>query len=1207
MVLYAASGAAGLVYEVAWGRRLALVLGSSAVSAAVVLSAFLGALGLGAGLGGRLADRSASPLRVYGLLEIAAAAWALVVPFLVPAVEALYVRGASGLTSGARIPLAFVAALAVVGPGALALGATFPCVLRAFVGRPSALGRVSGLLYGVNTLGAVAGALWAGFFGIAAHGLAGTARIAAFVALAVGVVALAIARRPAVGPGGGFAADSDGAPAPRAALAAAAFSGLLALGLEAAGFRILVFFVEGFTASFAAMLGVFLAGLAVGSLLFAPLLARFLRPSTSYGLLLLATGGATLALCAAIPSFEAVLRGVRDQASRSGDVVAALRRTALAGSFLLFFVPAALLGASYPSCVRWAGGTDLRGVGRRIGAVALWNAVGAVLGPILVLGLGLWSGGGSGDRPGGPLFAWTFLGLAALAVGTVVVVAAFRHVRLLVPVAGVAAGLALGFGAPTLLVRATPRALVEDSRVVRDARGRFDPRKSLLEVRSDETTTASVVELPTGERILYTDEFAAAATGSSYPYMRMLGHLPVILARDPRNALVIAFGTGTTAGAVAATSTVERLEIVETSRAVYGLAPRFEAANRGVLSDRRVVRRVDDGRHALLLHAPDLDVITLEPLMPYTPAALPFYTREFYELARDRLRDGGVLCQWVPVHAMRPDLYGALLRAFFETFPDGSLWFFEQSTVLVGRKGTDGPDADDVRARTAELQRDLNVAGMRAGWALGAAYVASGRRVLAVLDDPSKSGQEAWRGANLGPLASRAVTDDDPFPEAFPAPRANVATTYAASTLGWLAGVVDPNDDGSANPLAALFEPGMSSTGRDALVDAIAGRSAEADGDFRSAVARDAESLADARGRYEAAVRAYTRSNAALQGTDVAVDIRRIRLSRRMLALATRDRLAAADVAARGGDRRAEDAALEAAIATARKAYEIEPFQPVLTERPEAAALLVEALARAGRCAEALEFLVLARGSWPRASALSDVAEWLSARKAGRDPASAGVDPSVVARLLGARPCSDELAGRARGYLRVLHEKLLVADAVGFRATAEMMLAAFKPGDPARAEAARDLLDHAELLPPGVDAERASLLAVLVPGDGHLAALLRSTDGAVRRAALLAAARRGFEATGSTALVRDEFVRATDPARRVEYAEVALADPSAEVRSLVVDLLGDPEPTVRAAAWASAAALLPAASRTSVAYDPAGPDADRPAAVERVRAALRKP
>jgi hypothetical protein len=78
-----------------------------------------------------------------------------------------------------------------------------------------------------------------------------------------------------------------------------------------------VFFVEGFAASFAAMLGVFLFGLALGSLLLGPVLARVARPARATGALLLLVGVAVLAGLVALPSVEGVMRGVRDGAARA--------------------------------------------------------------------------------------------------------------------------------------------------------------------------------------------------------------------------------------------------------------------------------------------------------------------------------------------------------------------------------------------------------------------------------------------------------------------------------------------------------------------------------------------------------------------------------------------------------------------------------------------------------------------------------------------------------------------------------------------------------------------------------------------------------------------------------------------------------------------------------------------------------------------------
>ena len=1208
--LYTISGAAGLIYEVAWGRRLSLVLGATAVSGAVVLSAFLGALGLGARLGGRLSDRTRSPIRLYGLLELGAAAWALLVPIVIPVLESLYVAAARGLGAGPRIALAFLTALLAVGPAAVLLGATFPAVLRAFATGRRSVGGSASLLYGVNTIGAVAGALWAGFSGIPAFGVNGTSRLAAFIAAGVGVAAILLAPRAQAFP---VAADAPTFPddrrlrAPRVALAAAAASGLIALGLEAAGFRILVFFIEGFTVSFAAMLGVFLAGLGVGSLGLGPLLARRVRPAPAFGALLLASGAAILLLSAAIPSIEGVLRGVRDEASKSGDPASALRHTALVGSFLLLFTPALLLGAAYPICVRWAGGSDVQGLGARVGRVALWNSVGAVAGPLLVLSIGLLSGSGSGSgaRPGGPLLAWTVLGLFSAFVGAFTMLRSVGLPRAAVPIIGGLVGAAFGVGAPALVLRATPEALVRASRVVRDNHGEVDIRRVLKEVRADETTTASVIELPTSERILNTDAFAAAATGFNYPYMRMLGHLPALLAKDPRNAMVIAYGTGTTAGALAATSSFERIELVEASRAVYGLSSQFDAVNRGVLEDPRVLRRVDDGRSALLLHAPDLDVITLEPLMPYTPAALPFYTREFYELARDRLRDGGVLCQWVPVHAMRPDIYAALLRTFFETFPDGSLWFFEQSTVLLARKGTDAPSLDVVAARAQEIQAGLLLAGFGRPTAIGSAFVASGRRALEVIDDASKSSVEVMRANPLGPLSRRVVTDDDPFPEFFPAPRAALPTSYEADTLLWLEGVVGSVEDAAKNPLG--FSAGIDVGPRfhAAIQASLAARSAESRGDFRALFAGDAESMAKARADFEDAVKGYDDATRAFEAGDLSLDLRRVRLSRRILTRAARDRLADADRAQRAGDGSAETKALEEALATAQRAYEIEPMRPISTERPQANALLAEVLARAGRCAEALNLLGSMRTNWPRDPSVSDISLWVAARRAGRDPSAlAYADRGLVARLALARPCTGEALAYARPMLVELDRLLMVGDAIGYRRKAEFFLAGRTAWNDATDDVLKAIKAYRDPVAPEVDAERAALLRIIAPVEGRLEALLGDEASARRVAALRTAAYYGFERTHVVEVVRSLNAGSPDAVRRTEFAEVALGDPSPGTRILFVDLLGDAAATVREAAWRSLTGDLSPEVRGEMGYDPDGPEAARAAALPGVRAKL---
>jgi spermidine synthase len=1208
LLLFVVSGASGLVYEVAWTRGLLLLLGSTAVAAAIVLSAFLGGLGLGARLGGRLADRVRRPLVLYGVLEVAAALWAVLVPVLLGLLDGPYEAMGRSASAGARFALRVAVTAVVVVPGAMLVGATFPAVLRALARPGRSVGPLASVLYGLNTLGAVVGSLWAGFFGIFSLGVTGAARLAAVVAAVAGVAAVALGARREVAPSP--VAEAAPVPVRRGALVAAAVSGFVALGLEAAGVRILVFFVEGFTASFAAMLAVFLLGLAVGSLALGPLLSRIARPGVACGACLLAAGAAVLALAAAVPEGESFVRSIREWAYRGvaseADILAAHRWTALLGSALLFFAPALFLGATFPLAVRWARGEgagtpardDLGGVS---GRVYLWNGVGSVLGPLAVLALA--RVGGAGDAPGGPLLAWSVLGLLGALAGGAILLASLRSPRAWILGAAVG-GVAAGFAVPWVLTSATPRALVAASHVLRGG-GRDGGERTLavvgddVSVRADDTTTASVVETATGERVLYTDDFAAAATGTHYPYMRLLGHLPALAAARTENALVIAFGTGTTAAAVAQHSGVQRLEIAETSRAVLSLADRFTSVNRGVLSDPRVLVRVEDGRNLLRLHAPDLDLITLEPLLPFTPAALPFYTRDFYRLAKERLRDGGVLCQWVPVHAMPLDLYASLLATFFREFPDGSLWFVEQSTILLGRKGTTAPDAATIQARAAEIQRPLRVAGYSTPEALAGAWVASGKRVLRSLEvDPT------------GPLSARPVTDDDPFPEAHPTPRGPVVTPYLHQTLSWLAKLVSLEDDPSAVPETRLAPLERMPPLHLAAGKGLEGRAAEAAAELALATGRgDPDRTAFALREYERATALY---GEALQevGTGDRGLQRRTYKTRRVLAmLLARLRLAHADAADARGDRAEAAAAREEALAMARTAYQDVPDggDPTGTRRPAAAALQGEVLAILGRCVEAEDLLTAARVRWDKDRELADVLAAVVARKRGK-PSSLLAHNDAARRLASAPPCREEPLVAVRRPLETFRYALVAGNASAMRLAAERVIASVRAGSVRASDAAAAVRETGETGAPETTAEKAALLRALDPADPGLPSLLSSDDAATWRTALAAAARFGFGPLRLEDAMRTAFVASPDATRRLAFVSVALGDGGPFALSSLADLLVDADLAVRTAAWTQLVVVTPEALRTEIGYDPAAPDAVRAAARERLRTwALARP
>src|SRR5688572_15521950 len=263
------SGTGALVFEVVWFSQIGLIVGNSVWSAALVVGAFMAGLALGNGLAVWLARRWRNLVRGYATVEAVAALSGGAVVLLFPHLPALFqpllapLLGEAVTLNATRLAIAFV--LMVV--PATALGASLPLLSKPLEQASGSYAFALGRLYGMNTLGAMAGTLLAEFALIPALGLRGSGMTAAACNLAAVLVALRVSRLPAFG-------GAPGAPALRAAMSPAAWRLALAaflaggalLALEVVWFRFLLLFQTGTTLMFAVMLAVVLAGIALGGI-----------------------------------------------------------------------------------------------------------------------------------------------------------------------------------------------------------------------------------------------------------------------------------------------------------------------------------------------------------------------------------------------------------------------------------------------------------------------------------------------------------------------------------------------------------------------------------------------------------------------------------------------------------------------------------------------------------------------------------------------------------------------------------------------------------------------------------------------------------------------------------------------------------------------------------------------------------------------------
>ncbi|MGE0141730.1 MAG: hypothetical protein AB7I19_02190 [Planctomycetota bacterium] len=685
-----AAGFGGLLFQVAILRRFALVLGSSAVATALVLGVFLAGLGVGsfwAQVTGRVRARTVTGAAGYAFVGA----------------SIFLAEGASAAMLGLPSLLGALWVLVLVGVPSAGMGFAFP---HLFVALRS--DRASAFVLTANLLGAVVGAFLAGNLLVPEHGLTASLRLAAAAYLvASGVLAAVRAgdRRllepdPLVPPDPVQTLRGD-----RLAFA----SGFLILGHEILLTRRLPFFLEGFQPTLsgvlvAVLLTTSLAALVVG------LLPSRMRTMTA------AAWGLVLGAVSAVTGIHEHTALAIARWEVHDDFGYHLRILVAAGVAAL---PVGLLaGAVVPLLVASPIDSDADDGERTRRAARLYLASG--IGSLAAVAL-CWSVAGT--------FSTAFFVVLPMlaALGTIVLV---PGVTLLRGAAAVVV-LALGFGGAGGI--GTP---MEPQPPVVGSRYFHADRMRPLAHATDHVTTASVVyDRSQHAMVLFTDEFRAAWIGPGTSYMKVLGHLPFLLRDRFDDVAVIALGTGTTADAVCAWDSPRVIDVVEISPAVLSLADRFAAdgpiagTTRATFhEDPRVKVHVEDGRRYIATRQEEsLDLVTMEPLLPYAPGTASLYSREFYAAVSRALRDDGLCIQWVPTHSMPQDIFRTLLLTFGDSFDFTSVWLFDQSTLLVGSERPHLPQLDDLAARLATAgdgaRTTLHEAGCATPVDLAAAFV----------------------------------------------------------------------------------------------------------------------------------------------------------------------------------------------------------------------------------------------------------------------------------------------------------------------------------------------------------------------------------------------------------------------------------------------------------------------------------------------------
>ncbi|MEA3246024.1 MAG: fused MFS/spermidine synthase [Gemmatimonadota bacterium] len=694
VLLFIGSGCAALIYEVVWLQLLSLIVGSSAISLGIILGTFMGGMCLGSLLLSKYVDRSHHPMKVYAYLELGIGAFGILIPLILPHVGGLYTSiGGEGLMG--VIVRAIYCAIVLLPPTVM-MGATLPAISRYVETTPSGVSWL-GFFYGGNIFGAVAGCLMAGYYLLREFNMTTACLVGVAFNVAVALVALALAKKtPYEAPAESAPATPPGAaPGARLVYVTIGLSGFTALASEVVWTRLLGLSLGQTTYTFSLILAVFLFGLGLGSSAGSYIAKSGDNARTALGwcqaLLVLALGWAAWSVNQAMPYWPVnPMLASKMSFVYQVDLVKAL----------WMVLPGAILwGASFPLALV-AVSNKGQDPGRLVGTVYAANTVGAILGSLVA---SLWLIAAIGTQNGQRLI------MAFAAVSALLMLALKVKEDGATTVTPARAGIAAGVLAVALWVGSgvvpVPSLLVGYGRF---AAVRYDDHGEWIYTGEGMNSSIAVSKLYNGVLNYHN---AGKVQASSEPQdmrlQRMLGHLTTLVPKSPKRVLVIACGAGVTAGAASIDPMVEKQTIVEIEPLVPKVVSRyFGAENFHVVDNPKVEVITDDARHYVLTTKEKFDAITSDPFDPWVKGAATLYTKEFFEIAKERLNPGGVVTVFVQLYESNLQAVKSEVATFLSVFPNGMVFGNEYQgggydVVLLGQKEDAPIDIDAIEARLA--------------------------------------------------------------------------------------------------------------------------------------------------------------------------------------------------------------------------------------------------------------------------------------------------------------------------------------------------------------------------------------------------------------------------------------------------------------------------------------------------------------------------
>ena len=740
------SGVLALVYEICWIRSASLNIGATTHAVSTVIAVFFGGLAIGNWLFGRLAKRTNRPLRVYALLEISIGVLALASPFLLQFMYSSFGSMYPSLVDSQFKLLAIRALMvaAVILPPTILIGGTLPLFVRHYVRDDEGIARPIGWLYTINTIGAAIGCLLCGLLLMRTLGVNATIFSAAGLNILLGSVVYLLPmkapelgeeeeeedddeeeqspssqeesdaelsgdkdapsadeEKPATGEHGESQEEDDeegdnegdneeeeeeeeeeeyddeddwGFEIDQRSVVAWMFffTGFAALGYEILWTRFLGLVTQNTIYTYTFSLTIMLAGMAIGTWISSRRLDRSQNREFKFALIQAGIGISVL-LIMLLPT--RLWGFVSNPQTVSGQLLLVA---------VLLTLPSILIGMSFPVAIRMV--VDrMRSASSDVGRLVAFNTLGGIAGSLVVGFLLLYF-----VNMQNTLKALTAINVL-ISIATLMLLdeKTSQAKRGLLVLAQTLFWIGIPYLSGYFFGTELPKSYLVPGRQLTED-------EVIMEGHS--ANIAVLFNSPTSMRLEIDGMWQGA---NERNHQLLAAHVPAILHPNPSSVLVVGLGAGQTAKAFLSHPQVTSLEVVEIEKKLIGLVQGQyfgdSAWMRGTANQSvKIVN--EDGRNYVSHIDKKYDIISIEVGQVFRPSIANFYTLEFYKSTRERITEGGMVCQFVPLNFLRPEDFQKVVATFREVFPTSLLWYNTSELLMIGT------NAEQFQLSQAKLQ-----------------------------------------------------------------------------------------------------------------------------------------------------------------------------------------------------------------------------------------------------------------------------------------------------------------------------------------------------------------------------------------------------------------------------------------------------------------------------------------------------------------------